>query len=192
VGSRWILAALVAASVTACGAARDPNAPEFPVPPPPPPDPVARAMPAPVMSRYQQTVAPPVSAPPKRDSITEPPPGLPLPKGDDETVVRQSPAEPRPPLPSDTLPDEVILRLLENRRQLFVRCFKKAIDENPIELSFKVKLRVELDANGVVTKTSTDATSKTLDACLVRAAVLEFPATGKPIVVEMPLIYQGP
>lgn len=149
-------------------------------------------MPAPVLSRYQEPVAPPVSTPPKRDSITEPPPGLPLPKGDDESVARQSQAEPRPALPSDTLPDEVVLRLLETRRQAFVRCFKKAIDDNPIELSFKVKLRVELDASGVMTKTSTDATTKSLDACLVRAAALEFPATGKPITVEMPLFYQGP
>jgi hypothetical protein len=149
-------------------------------------------MPAPVLSRYQQPSAPPKMSPPKRDSITEPPQGLPLPKSDDERMTRESPADPKPALPSDTLPDEVVLRLLETKRQGFIRCFKKAIAENATELSFKVKLHVELDASGTAVRTSTDASSATLDACLVRAASLAFPATGKAITVEMPLFYQGP
>jgi len=151
-------------------------------------------MPAPVMSRYQQpTTLPPTSSPPKREAITEPPRGLPLPKVDEEHLVRQSPAEPKRPSPTDTLPDEVIMRLLEGGRAAFVRCFKKAINEDPSELSFKVKLHVELDARGAITSVSTDATSKTLDTCLVRmAAWLKYPASDKPIVVELPLFYQGP
>ena len=186
---RILLALLV---VAACGPARVPDDPGFPVPPPPPPDPVTRAMPAPVLSRYQQPVAPPVVSPPKRESITEPPPGLPLPKVDEEPVLRRSPAEPRPPLPSDTLPDEVVLRLLESGRAAFVRCFKKAIDRNPIETSFKVKLRVELAADGALKRASTDAATTTLDACLARiVGSLQFPASGKPITVEMPLFYQA-
>jgi hypothetical protein len=190
VARRWILLALVA--VAACGASRVPGDPGFPVPPPPPPDPVTRAMPAPVLSRYQQPAAPPVSSPPKRESITEPPPGLPLPKVDEERVARRSPAEPRPPLPSDTLPDEVVLRLLETGRGAFVRCFKKAVDQNPIDRSLKVKLHVELDANGELKRASTDATTTALDICLARiVGALQFPASGKPITVEMPLFYQA-
>jgi hypothetical protein len=190
VAHRRFLLALVA--VAACGPSRVAGDPGFPVPPPPPPDPVTRAMPAPVLSRYQQPVTPPVSSPPKRESITEPPPGLPLPKVDEERVARRSPAAPRPPLPSDTLPDEVVLRLLDTGRGAFVRCFKKAIDENPIDRSLKVKLRVELDGSGALKRASTDATSATLDTCLARIVTsLQFPASGKPITVEMPLFYQA-
>jgi hypothetical protein len=154
----------------------------------------ARPLPAPVMSRYQQPkVLPPTSSPPNRESITEPPPGLPLPKVDEERVARESPAQPRPPSPTDTLPDEVIMRLLEGGRSAFVRCFKKAINEDPSELSFKVRLRVEVNGEGKMTVATTDSTNKTLDTCLVRmAAWLKFPASGKPIAVELPLFYQGP
>jgi protein TonB len=190
VARSWIPLALVA--VAACGTARAPGDPGFPVPPPPPPDPVTRSMPAPVLSRYQQPVAPPVTSPPKRESITEPPPGLPLPKVDEERVARQSPAEPRPPLPSDTLPDEVVLRLLDTGRGAFVRCFKKAIEQNPIESSLKVKLHVELEGSGELKRVSSDAASTALDSCLARiVGGLRFPASGKPITVEMPLFYQA-
>lgn len=184
-----ILLALVA--VAACGHAQ-PGDPGFPVPPPPPPDPVTRAMPAPVLSRYQEPVTQPASSPPKRESITEPPPGLPLPKVDEERVARESPADPRPPLPSDTLPDEVVLRLLENGRSAFVRCFKKAVAADPMERSFKVKLRVELDGTGGLSRASTDAPTAALDTCLARiVSSLQFPASGRPITVEMPLFYQA-
>ncbi|HUS32684.1 MAG TPA: hypothetical protein VMZ53_29485 [Kofleriaceae bacterium] len=187
---RRIVLALAVSAASACGGAA-PNDPGFPVPPPPSTaPPIARAMPAPVLSRFQQPITAPSS--PKRESITEPPPGLPLPKVDEERVARQSPAEPRPPLPTDTLPDEVVMRLLESGRAAFVRCFKKARNEDPSELSFKVKLRVELDADGSFSRASTDAHSAALDTCLTRmAAWLKFPAAGKPIAVELPLFYQA-
>jgi hypothetical protein len=190
---RPTLLALAVIGAAACGPPKDKNDPGFPVPPPPPPDPTTRAMPAPVMSRYQQPTALPTSTPPKRDSITEPPLGLPLPKRDEERVVRETPAEPRQPSTTATLPDEVILQLLERNRAAFVRCFKKAIEDNPYEASFKVKLRVEVDGSGALKSATTDASRTSLDACLLRvAAWMDFPASTGPVSVELPLYYQGP
>jgi hypothetical protein len=123
--------------------------------------------------------------------LTEPPVALPGPKLE-ETPRRESLAEPKPPAPTDTLPDEVIMKLLENGRTAFVRCFKKAINEDPTELSFKVKVHIVLDSNGAITSATTDATNQKLDACLTRmTAWIRFPASGKPIAVELPLFYRG-
>ena len=182
---------LFALAIGAC--CPPPEEPVCPVPPPKPQITEARRMPTPVLSRLQQpSVLPPRSSPFKRDSIEEPPQGLPLPKGDDERVVRETPAEPKRPSPTELLPDEVILRLLENGRTAFVRCFRKAIAEDPTELSFKVRLHVELDANGAITTAKTDASDAKLDKCLVRmAGYLKYPASGKPVAAELPLIYRG-
>ena len=182
---------LFALAISAC--CPPPEEPECPVPPPKPQITEARRLPTPVLSRLQQpAVLPPTSTPVKRDSIEEPPQGLPLPKGDDERLVRETPAEPRRPSPTDTLPDEVIMRLLETGRTAFVRCFRKAIAEDPTELSFKVKLHVELDANGTIMTAKSDASDSKLDACIVRMAhYLKYPASGKPVAAEMPLIYRG-
>jgi hypothetical protein len=181
--------------ISACCPPPDVEEPTCPAPPAVrhPQTMAARAMPTPVLSRLQQpSVLPPTSSPPKRDSITEPRQGLPFPKSDDEHTERETPAEPKGPPPTATLPDEVILGLLETGKTAFVRCFRKAIADDPTELSFKVKLHVELDANGIITTANTDASNPKLDACLVRmAAYLKYPASGKPVAAELPLIYRG-
>lgn len=169
-------------------AARTP-APAVPHHAPAPPS--TRAIPAPVMSRFQQPSGGTPRAPMKREMLTEPPVALPGPKLE-ETPRRESLAEPKPPAPTDTLPDEVIMKLLEHGRTAFVRCFKKAINEDPTELSFKVKVHIVLDSNGAITSATTDATNQKLDACLTRmTAWIKFPASGKPIAVELPLFYRG-
>lgn len=126
-----------------------------------------------------------------RETITEPPRALAGPKLD-EVPVRREPLVPPPPPPAvDTLPDEVVLRLLETGRAVFVRCFKKAIAADPTELSFKVRVHVELDAAGAITAARTDTTNPTLDACLARSVRwLKFPATGRPAAADLPLFYR--
>lgn len=184
---------ICALAISACCPPPDIEEPTCPAPPKKKQITAARAMPTPVLSRLQQpSVLPPTSSPPKRDSIEEPPQGLPLPKGDDERLVRETPAEPKRPSPTDTLPDEVIMRLLETGRTAFVRCFRKAIANDPTELSFKVKLHVELDSNGAITSAKTDTSDPKLDACLTRmAGYLKYPASGKPVAAELPLFYRG-
>jgi hypothetical protein len=151
-------------------------------------------MPAPVMSRFEQppgAATPKPPTPPRRDSITEPPTGLPLPKGDELPAPRESLAPPKPAPPLATFPDEVVMRLLEGGRTAFVHCFRKAIDRDPLETSFKVKLHVELDGEGAITRVTSDASDARLDVCLVKmTGLLKFPAAGKPVSVELPLFYR--
>jgi hypothetical protein len=169
------------------------------VPPPPPEPTVARATadaptpPPPNVTRYQQAASSttPAPEPINREMIKEPPVGLPGPKLDEVPVPRESLAPPVAQAPADTLPDEVVVRLLETGRAAFVRCFKKAVAVDPTQLSFKVRLHVELDAVGAITAASTDADSQTLDACLTRTARwLAFPATGNRVVVDLPVFYR--
>jgi hypothetical protein len=157
--------------------------------------PSPRTIPAPVVGRFQQPSTPvraKAEAPVKREMIKEPPVGLPGPKLDEIPVQREPHAPPKPPSPEERLPDEVVMRLLESGRAVFVRCFKKAFAADPLEPSFKVRLRVELDAAGAITSATTDAANKTLDACLTRSAGwVKFPASGRRIVVDLPLFYRA-
>jgi hypothetical protein len=153
-----------------------------------------RAIPAPVLGRFQQPTKPPAAEPPKREMLKEPPVMPPGPRPDEVPAPRETlaPPPPAPQEPAETLPDDVVVRLLETGRAVFVRCFKKAINADPTELAFKVKVHVELDGDGKITAASTDATNPTLGACLARGTGwLAFPATGKRVVVEFPLLYRG-
>jgi hypothetical protein len=96
-----------------------------------------------------------------------------------------------PALQRVLLAEEVILRALDVGRPGFVRCFKRATDDDPLLTSFKVKIRLELDDTGRVTSGTTDATT-TLGNCLLRVAfTLPYPAPGKPAFVELPLFYRA-
>jgi len=92
----------------------------------------------------------------------------------------------------ERLGEELTLRVMDLGRSSFVRCFKRAIDNDPTVMDFKIRLRVELDVVGNVTTANTDSGVTTLNNCLVRTAYgLPFPAPGKPAVAEMPLFYRG-
>jgi len=161
-----------------------------------------RNLPAPVLGRFEKPRVDELAGPPasevKREMLTEPPVALPGPKLDEVAVPREpiapepvAPPEPALP-PADRLPDDVVVRLLEAGRAAFVRCFKKAIDADPTEPSFKVRVHVELDASAVITLARTDAPTPALDACLVRSIRwLKFPATGRRVAVDLPLFYRG-
>lgn len=123
----------------------------------------------------------------------EPPPRPYEPK----TVEREAPREelvkppPEPTVPRVLLPEEAIVRAMDVGRIAFVRCFKKAIDADPTVVSFKVRLHVELDPDGKITHTSTDAEDPDLSRCLERAAYrLPLPAPGQLGVVDLPLFYR--
>jgi hypothetical protein len=148
-----------------------------------------RNLPAPVLGRFQE---PRGRTEPVSEMITEPPRGLPGPKVDEVPVTREPHAPPRSAQSFDTLPDEIVMRLLETHRAAFVRCFKKQVQADPTELSFKVRVHVEIDEQAKIMRVTTNAGSSTLDACLQRAvAWIKFPAGGRPVAVDLPLIFRA-
>ena len=89
------------------------------------------------------------------------------------------------------LPEEAVVRALDVGQPQFVRCFKKAHDEDPTWSSLKVKVKLELDANGAVVSVKSDAIDPKLAACLARIARnLSFPAQGETTAVELPLFFR--
>jgi hypothetical protein len=134
----------------------------------------------------------PVKAP-EREMLKEPP-LVPPAQPKTEIVNRRETLAPTAPAeqPAERLPDDVVVRLLDTGRAAFVRCFKKAAAADPSVGSFKVRIRVELDADGAITGTSADTTDSALAGCLTRATGwIRFPASGKRVVVELPLFYRG-
>ena len=160
------------------------------------------ALPAPVPSRFERpAVAPPsaVTAPhpdpkPAVLAVPAPPPVVPPagPKREIDLSHRETLAPPPPPAVADRLPDDVVMRLLETGRAVFVRCFKKAVARDPLTTSFKVHVHVDLDGNGAITSAHADTADPELARCLTRAAGwLRFPASGRVFAVDLPLFYRG-
>lgn len=168
-----------------------PAAPSAPAPPPP-----TRPTPPAVLSRMQRPVMAPPQTPPKpeREMLKEPP-LVPPARPKAEVEPKRETLAPPPPPPSEPavrLPDDVVLKLLEGGRAAFARCFKLAVKADPTVTSFKVTVHVELDGDGAITSASADAQDQALAGCLSRATGwLKFPATGKRVVVELPLFYRG-
>lgn len=190
----WLSSTIAA---TGCCPPPDPEDPSEVLPAPPPPAPTRPTPPA-LLSRMQRPVtAPPVPVkPPEREMLKEPPLVPPArPKVEVDPPRRETLAPPAPPVPSEPagrLPDDVVLKLLEGGRAAFARCFKLAVKADPTVTSFKVKVHVELDGEGAITSASADADDQALAGCLSRATGwLKFPATGKRVVVELPLFYRG-
>jgi hypothetical protein len=153
-------------------------------------------MPPAIVSRFE----PPASQtpkratkPPEREMLKEPPLVPPSRPKTESVSQRETLAPTAPPLErAGRLPDDVVMRLLETGRAAFVRCFKKAVAADPTVASFKVRVRVELDDDGAITGASADTTDQALAACLSRATGwIRFPASGKRVVVELPLFYRG-
>lgn len=161
-----------------------------------------------IVSRFEQPRVTPPLEPIDRDTLSEPPviplgvpPPLPppIPPPVPPAVPKTETSPPReviePPVPPgtvDTLPDEVVLRLIESGRAAFVRCFKKAIAADPLVVSFKVRLHVELDGGGAITLATADTSDAALGTCLTRSVRwLRFPASGRPVAVDLPLFYRA-
>jgi hypothetical protein len=105
---------------------------------------------------------------------------------------RVTSASPRtPPVKQITLPEEVVVKAMGVGQAAFLRCWARAQRTDPVLISTKVQLHLEIDASGKVTATRSDTESPTLSSCLGAVArQLPFPAPGKPAVVDMPLIFQ--
>jgi hypothetical protein len=161
------------------------------------------AIPTPVASRLERAVIHIAPKPPRERALepvepatrAQPPIVAPAgPKQEIDLSRREplTPPTPPPPTPTDTLPDEVVLKLLESGRAVFARCFKHAVTRDPLTVTFKVRVHVVLDASGTITSAKADTSDPTLASCLVRGAGwLRFPASGRPIAVDLPLFYRA-
>ncbi len=172
----------------------------------------AQMIPPAIVSRYEQPrlttslepinrdplkepgLGPPVVPPPLAPAAPPlPPPAVPPAAPKTETSPPREALEPAvPPGTVDTLPDEVVLRLIESGRAAFVRCFKKAVAADPLVVSFKVRVHVELDVDGAISRATADTSDTALATCLTRAVrYLRFPASGRPVAADLPLFYRA-
>jgi hypothetical protein len=88
------------------------------------------------------------------------------------------------------LPEEVVFHAIAAGQSAFLRCWARAQRTDPMEIAAKVRMRLEVDAAGKVTAVASDSESPVLSRCLaVVARQLPFPAPGRPVVVELPLIF---
>lgn len=157
---------------------------------PRPPSVIAsRLVPSVVLGGFEHDTM--VKIAPVHASLHEAPPE-PIEPKTEPTLPREVLQQPRTPGASRArLPDEVVMRLLESGRAVFVRCFKKAYEADATVVSFKVHVYVETDATGVLTSARADTPNAVLATCLTRAAgYLRFPASDGPVAVDLPLIYQ--
>jgi hypothetical protein len=96
-----------------------------------------------------------------------------------------------PPVRVVTLPEEVVVKAIGVGQTAFLRCWARAQRTDPMLISTKVRLHLELDESGKVTTIQSDTESPTLASCLaVVARQLPFPAPGKPAVVDLPLMFR--
>jgi hypothetical protein len=120
----------------------------------------------------------------------KPPPKPYGPKTEGDAPRRTTLGTTRPTTARITLPDEVIVRVMDSGRPAFQHCFKRAIDLDP-GVTYKVRLHVELDEVGKVVTATADAPDAGLTSCLGRVArALRYPAPGKPAVLDLPLFFR--
>ena len=88
------------------------------------------------------------------------------------------------------LGDAAVVRALDGGRAALVRCWKRALDADPMLDATKVTVRVELDPVGVVVNVTHDTTNAKLGNCLTLVSRgLLFEATGEPAVAQFPLFF---
>lgn len=122
--------------------------------------------------------------------------GVPVPSAanakQESSVGRVSSAPPRtPPAKMTTFPEEVVVKAIGVGQPAFLSCWARAQRTDPVLISTKVHLHLEIDASGRVASVRSDSDSPKLASCLaVVARQLPFPAPGTPAVVDMPLIFR--
>lgn len=148
-----------------------------------------------LLASASPTPAEPVPPPPDaspRDPAHDPPPAV------SAAVPKQERPEPRvaavpppaPPLRAVTLPDEVVVRAMGAGQQAFLRCWSRAQRSDAPPTADKVRLHLEIDAQGRVAAATSDSDSPALERCLqVVARRLPFPPPGRPAVVDVPLMF---
>lgn len=111
----------------------------------------------------------------------------------EEQVPIRVPKEPAPPPRRFVrLPDETVVRALNQLQSAFVACFKRAHRANPMLGPVRVKVRLELDPAGMVVVAANDAIDTKLSRCISMVAKqLPFPVPGAPAAVDFPLFFNA-
>jgi hypothetical protein len=149
---------------------RDPPPPPPPPPPPlpPPPPPLSPNGPSP------PPAAPPIATTPRRDEPT----------GRETLAPRSPPAAP----PVVAFSDEVVVRVVRALHPTFLACWRRAQRNDPTLLSARVRLSLEIDAEGAIAASRADAEDELLSRCLANVArKLTFPAPGRSLTLAIPL-----
>ncbi len=90
------------------------------------------------------------------------------------------PAAP-PPARRGRIPDAVVLQVAETGRATLLACFRRAQRADPTLGAMKIRLELDVDADGNVTSARTDVDEPHFSACLIRVARgLRFPAPSVP------------
>jgi hypothetical protein len=88
------------------------------------------------------------------------------------------------------LADEVVLRALDERQPSFMRCFERAQRMDGVG-RVDVKLHLEVDELGIVSKATNDAINDRLRVCVSAVAMhLKFSEPGRPVVLDVPLMFR--
>jgi len=84
------------------------------------------------------------------------------------------------------IPDAVVLQVAETGRSTLLACFRRAQRADPTLGALKIKLELEVDAEGNVTSAHTDVDDPHFNACLIRVVRgLHFPAPSQPASASM-------
>jgi hypothetical protein len=113
------------------------------------------------------------------------------PAREERTIERTTMATPPQPARLAQLGDESVVRALNGGRAALVRCWKRALEADPLLDATKVTVRVELDAAGAVVGVTHDTTNAKLGNCLALVARgLVFEAPGAAAVAQFPLFFK--
>lgn len=123
-------------------------------------------------------------------------PGL----SDDLQPSKQEPApvrvvvgstRPKVPLRPATFPEEVIVRTLDTVRSSFMRCYLRALDDDPTLGPTKVLLRMQVSELGSVVAARGEASDPKLANCVsIVARGMMFPVSGQAATLDVPLFFR--
>jgi hypothetical protein len=134
---------------------------------------------------------PPATAPSRRERPASTAAWIPGEAKQELPTVRIARERVRPPYAkAATLPDEVVVKAIRVGQPAFLRCWARAQRIEGLDTT-KVRLQLEVNAEGRVIQARTDSDSPMLSRCLITVARgLAFSAPDQPAVVEVPLMFR--
>jgi hypothetical protein len=82
------------------------------------------------------------------------------------------------------------MRAVRTLHPTFLACWKRAQRNDPMLVSARVRISLEVDATGAVTSSRTDAEDVKLSRCLANVArKLAFPSLGRAAAFDVPLFF---
>jgi hypothetical protein len=162
--------------------------PSLPLLPLPAPEP-RPAPPTPAPAPRSPAPAPPLVTPPAPSPAPRTPPLATAPRREEPTA-RETLGPKKPPPARVAFSDEVIVSAVRVLQPTFTACWKRAQRNDPSLVTARVRIFLEVDADGAVTASRTDAEDERLGTCLANVSrKLAFPAPGKAVALELPLFF---